>query len=111
MSPPLKRIFLWLGATLLGLLVLAILLISPIAEYVIEKNSKENTGRVIYMDDLSINLLTGSVSISGLHILEQDDKSDFISCELFQTSIKYLPVFKGEYVLPGTLIQGLNINI
>jgi uncharacterized protein involved in outer membrane biogenesis len=72
---------------ILALLLLVAIFISPIAEYVIEKNSKEWIGRQITMDDLSINLFTGSLEAEALCMKEQDDKTDFVSIDTLKVAI------------------------
>ena len=44
------------AATVLGLLVLVAVFISPITKYLIEKNSKKFTGRQITIKSLGINI-------------------------------------------------------
>lgn len=72
---------------ILALLLLVAIFISPIAEYVIEKNCKEWIGRQITMDDLSINLFTGSLEAEALCMKEQDDKTDFVSIDTLKVAI------------------------
>ena len=59
---------------LVGLFLLLAAIISPVAHWYIEKHSKDLCGRVVTMDDLHINLFTGSVEIEGLVALEKNDK-------------------------------------
>jgi len=92
-------------------MILLALLISPIAEYVIEKNAKAWTGRIIRMEDLDINLFSGALSIQGLEMLEADDKTPFLTCQSFQTRVKIFPAINGNFVIPGTTIHGLNVLI
>ena len=72
---------------ILALLLLVAIFISPIAEYVIEKNSKEWTGRQIEMEDLSINLFTGSLKAEALCMKEKDDKTNFVSIDTLKVAI------------------------
>lgn len=64
---------------LFGLFLLLAIFISPIAEYIIEKHSKEICHRIVTMDDLTINLFRGSVDIEGFKALEENDKDVFIT--------------------------------
>lgn len=52
-------------STLVVLVGLAALLVSPVAKYYIEKNSKELIGRQVKMKSLHINLFTGSLEIDS----------------------------------------------
>ncbi len=74
---PLKKwvkVLIIIAAVLVGLFLLIAAIISPVAHWYIEKHSKDLCGRVVTMEDLHINLFTGSVEIEGLVALEQNDK-------------------------------------
>lgn len=68
------KVLIIIAAVLVGLFLLLAAIISPVAHWYIEKHSKDLCGRVVTMDDLHINLFTGSVEIEGLVALEQNDK-------------------------------------
>lgn len=68
------KVLIVIAAVLVGLFLLLAAIISPVAHWYIEKHSKDLCGRVVTMDDLHINLFTGSVEIEGLVALEQNDK-------------------------------------
>lgn len=68
------KVLIVIAAVLVGLFLLIAAIISPVAHWYIEKHSKDLCGRVVTMDDLHINLFTGSVEIEGLVALEQNDK-------------------------------------
>ena len=75
------KITLIIVAVLVGLFLLLAAIISPVAHWYIEKHSKELCGRVVTMDDLHINLFTGTIEIEGLTMLEQNDKDTCMSFE------------------------------
>lgn len=68
------KVLIIIAAVLVGLFLLLAAIISPVAHWYIEKHSKDLCGRVVTMDDLHINLFTGSVEIEGLVALEKNDK-------------------------------------
>ena len=68
------KVLIIIAAVLVGLFLLLSAIVSPVAHWYIEKHSKDLCGRVVTMDDLHINLFTGSVEIEGLVALEQNDK-------------------------------------
>jgi hypothetical protein len=68
------KVLIIIAGILVGLFLLLAAIISPVAHWYIEKHSKDLCGRVVTMDDLHINLFTGSVEIEGLVALEQNDK-------------------------------------
>ena len=80
-----------------GLFLLIWLLLSPIAEWVIEKNSVKWTGRKIEMKSLWINPLTASVSVNGLKIYEADQKEIFISVGKIYANITLYKAIAGNY--------------
>ena len=68
------KVLIIIAAVLVGLFLLLAAIVSPVAHWYIEKHSKDLCGRVVTMDDLHINLFTGSVEIEGLVALEHNDK-------------------------------------
>ena len=68
------KVLIVIAAVLVGLFLLLAAIVSPVAHWYIEKHSKDLCGRVVTMDDLHINLFTGSVEIEGLVALEKNDK-------------------------------------
>lgn len=68
------KVLIIIAGILVGLFLLLAAIISPVAHWYIEKHSKDLCNRVVTMDDLHINLFTGSVEIEGLVALEQNDK-------------------------------------
>ncbi len=92
---PVKIVCVVLGIFVALFLIVAAL-ISPVAKYVIEKNSKEWVGRQIVMDDLSVNLFTGSVETEGFHFKEKDDVTDFVSLDTFRVAINPFKLLVGE---------------
>lgn len=86
--------------------------ISPIARYVIEKNSEKWTGRKITMNHLFINLWKWDVTVNDLKVYEYKSNKVFFSAGKIYTDISLLPVLKGEYRInairifsPGVVIE------
>jgi len=86
-----KKILLIVFVAVIALVILVFAFISPIAKYLIEKNSVEWTGRKIEIGSLFINILSGSVSAGGLKVYEADQKNQFFYCKKLQTGIS-LPI-------------------
>lgn len=76
LTKPLK-IVLFIVGIIVSLFLLISVLISPIAHWYIEKNSKQICNRVVTMDKLRINLFNGSVDIKGFKALEENDNDVF----------------------------------
>ena len=95
MNKALKIVLIILG-TFVGIFMLLAAIVSPIAKIVIEKNSKTWTSRQIVMDDLSVNLYTGSVCAEGIVMKEDDDTTDFVRFDTLSVSINYLKLIGKE---------------
>lgn len=106
-----KRIIIFSGIAILILIALACIFISPVAEYLIEKNSVEYTGRKIEMGNLRINLLNGGLSISKLTLFESDQETVFLSAESISTRIKIIKAISGKYDIPYLKLNNLYANI
>src|ERR1700733_7429145 len=92
-----KRTFLTIGGILIGIFILVILFISPIAKYVIEKYSVKWTGRQIKMDWAYVNPFTGYAHLSNLKIYEANSDSIFISSEGFSIGMNLRKLLSKEY--------------
>ncbi len=78
-----KRFFKILRYFILSLIVifgLIYIFISPIAKYIIQKNSMKWLGRQITIDALKVNAFNGSVYIKNVHISEADTTKVFFEC-------------------------------
>lgn len=71
--------------------------ISPVAKYIIEKNSVEWTGRKITMNRLFINLWKCTITVKDLKVYEANSNTVFFSAGKIFTDISVLPMIKGEY--------------
>jgi hypothetical protein len=91
--------------------LVVILLLSPIAEYIIEKNSREWTGRTITMEDLRISLLTGQVEAKGLVVYEPDDKAPFITCGNLLVNVTVYRMLTGFYHISEVNITNPTIQV
>jgi hypothetical protein len=87
------------------LLIAAFFAISPVAKYIIEKNSEEWTGRKITMNHLYINLWKWNVTVRDLKVYENKSDSVFFSAEKIFTDINVLPVLRGEYIINTIRIE------
>jgi len=73
----LKRIFIVAVALLIAAFVAVLLLISPIAKYLVEKYSEKYLGRQVKMSRMYVNPFTGYIHISNLKIFESKKPSAF----------------------------------
>ena len=60
------KIVLWVIGILLGVIILATILVSPIAKSYINSHGKELVGREVHVDGVTVNVYTGHVAVTGL---------------------------------------------
>jgi len=80
-------------SSIIVIIVVAIVFISPIAKYLIEKNDVKYTGRQIKMDWVYVNPFTGYVHFSNLKIYEFKSDSVFISVKGLSGNISLFKLF------------------
>ena len=85
--------------------------ISPMAKYIIEKNSVEWTGRKITMHRLFINLWKCNVTVKDLKVYEAKSNTVFFSAGKIFTDISVLPMLKGEFKINTIQIITPNVVI
>ncbi|GAP43080.1 hypothetical protein TBC1_111222 [Lentimicrobium saccharophilum] len=105
-----KLIALLLGIVA-GIVILLAVFISPVAEYLIEKNSREWTGRKIEMDRLVINLLNGKVGIKLLKVYETDDRGLFVAAGKIRINTALLSFLTGRNIVEDVLIENAIIQV
>lgn len=105
-----KLIALLLGIVT-GIVILILVFVSPVAEYLIEKNSREWTGRKIEMDRLGINLLNGKVGIKQLKVYEADDSGLFVTVGKIRINTALLSFLTGRNIVEDVLIENAIIQI
>lgn len=98
-------------ASIIALILLVAILISPIAKSYIEKNDKELLGREITIDKFKLNIFNGSLRIEKLNILEKDNKTKFISVDTFKFNMKIYPLLAQKVVVQQILLAGADVKI
>lgn len=98
-------------AVILGLVIAALLLVSPIAKSYIQKHDKELIGRDLTIEKLWINALGGSVKIKDLVLYEDDDETPFLRLDEFKTKVKLWDLLSHRVTVQRVLFEGLKINI
>lgn len=87
---------------LIGLAIVAVLLvvlalgISPFAKNYVEKNSKELIGRKVLMNDLDLNIFTGTLYLDSIRLYEKDDTTIFASIDSFYVNLELLQLLKSK---------------
>ena len=96
---------------ILVLLIGAVLFVSPIAKWYIEKHDKELIGRELTLGKLWINVVSGTVKIEDLTLYEDDATTPFVSFDHFDTRIKVKDLFDNRLWVKHALLSGLKVNI
>lgn len=110
MKKPLKITVIVLGS-LLALIFVALLLVSPIAKSYIQKHDKELIGRELTIDQLRVNLLAGKVKIKDLVLYEDDGTTPFFSMDHFETKVKLWALLSKQVNVKRILLSGMKLNI
>lgn len=82
------RILLITVLSLVALLALVLLLLSPVAKGYVNRHGRNIVGREMHVDKLKVNALTGRVVINGFTIYEEDDSTAFFSFDTLDVSVK-----------------------
>lgn len=83
--------------TALSLGVLSYLVLPAVAEWYIESNSEELTGRIIRMEDIDFNLLNGGVTVEKLEIHEKNGPALFIHVNEIYVNLELWSILFGNY--------------
>src|SRR6202034_3216453 len=96
---------------LVGIIVILLLIVSPIAKYEINKNCVQWTGRHISVGRVSLNPLTGSVFIKDLKIYEADSTTVFFDCHDIYVKLNLKKLFASNYDVEEIRIDKPEISI
>lgn len=105
------KIVLWVIGILLGVIILATILISPIAKSYINSHGKELVGREVHVDGVTVNVYTGHVAVTGLTLYEDNGKDIFASFDTLDTKISLFKLLGHTVELKHITLAGLNVNI
>ncbi|MEI6865123.1 DUF748 domain-containing protein [Flavicella sp.] len=86
-------------------------LLPIVAENLIEKNSKEWFGRKINIEDIDINLFTGTVKIFDFSLYELDDTTSFVSFDTLILNTRPCHYLVSKITLQQLYIKNLSTNI
>ncbi len=105
------KILLLCAGILIMLVLLAAVLISPLAKRYIERNGKELVGRTVRMDKLRFNLFTGNLRIEGFRMLEADDSTVFIAFDRLETGVKLRALPARRIIVRRFALHGPDITL
>ncbi|MHB1277717.1 MAG: DUF748 domain-containing protein [Bacteroidia bacterium] len=93
----LKKVLVRVSIVLAATFVLLLLLISPIAKYLIQKYDTRFTGREITLDWAYVNPFTGYVYLHGLEIMEHNGDTIFLKADGLMANMAMLKLFNQTY--------------
>ena len=105
------KILLWVLGVLLGLIVLATLLVSPIAKSYVNSHGEELLGRKLHVDELKVNVYTGHLAIRRLNLYEDNGEDVFVSFDTLDVKARLLPLLGHTVYLKHIILSGLNVNV
>ena len=94
----LKKTLIIVISAIIVTVTVVILLISPIAKYLLEKYDEKYTGRQIKMGWAYVNPFTGYIHFSNLKIYELKSDSVFFSANGVSANIALLKLFSKTYM-------------
>jgi hypothetical protein len=97
--------------SIIGLLLVMLLLLSPIAKSYIEKHDQELIGRELSIGKLQVNPFTGVLKINDLTLYEEDGTTPFIHFDGFTTKIKLRELLKHRIWVKRATLSGLDVNV
>ena len=97
--------------SILVLLLIALLLVSPIVKNYIEKHDKELIGREVSIEKLRVNLLTGKVTVNDLTVYEDDGTTPFTTFDELEMKVKVFDLFRNRLWVKHGRLSGLKINV
>ncbi|MBC7391085.1 MAG: DUF748 domain-containing protein, partial [Opitutaceae bacterium] len=106
-----KKSLLIILSIIILIVVLAILFISPLTKYMIEKYDEKYTGRQITMDWAYVNPFTGSIHFSGLKLFELKSDSVFFSLDGLGVNLNVLKALNKIYEIESVTLDRPYITI
>lgn len=105
------KILLLTAGILIALVLLAAVLVSPLAKRYLERNGKELVGRTLRMDKLRFNLFTGNLLIEGFRMLEPDDSTVFVAFDRLETGVKLRALLNRRVIVRRIALAGPDVAL
>jgi hypothetical protein len=99
------KIILVTGITIVALVGIVILCVSPITKYLVEKYDEKYTGREIKMDWAYVNVFTGQIYFKNLKVFELKSDSVFFSAHGIGINISMGKLFSKTYEISDLTID------
>ena len=101
----------WIAATIVALVLVLILFISPIAKYIIEHKSEAWTGRIVRVEKLKINVFNGRVNAYDLKVFEPDKKTLFVGFRHLMVDLDEWKLLKSVYRVEHLLLEDPSVLV
>lgn len=96
---------------LVVLVLLAMMIVPPIAKNYINQHGKDLMGRQVFVDNLSVNLFSGSCSLDSLIIFEADGQQPFVQLGHLYTNVEILQLLTGVIDLKTLDFEHLYVSV
>ena len=105
------KIVLWVAGIVLGIIVLATLIVSPIAKSYINNHGEELVGRKVHVEGLKVNVYTGHVAVHGMRLYEDNGSDVFASFDTLDVKASLLKLLGKTVKLKHITLAGLKVNV
>lgn len=100
---------------LLALVVLAVAVViawlGPIAEWYVERNDVELTGRRVEMDELHVRLFKGSLDVDNLVVYEDDGTTEFVRADHLTATMALGDIFDKHVHVTGVTLRNPHVAL
>lgn len=98
-------------SVVLGVIILILWGLPVVSKILIEKNGKEWVGRKVTVEDIDINLFTGTVKAFHFNLYESDDATSFISFDTLVLNTKPYHYFTSKITLQQFYVKNLETKV
>ena len=105
-----KKLKIVLGVVVV-FITLILWLLPVVAKSLIEKNGKEWVGRKVTVEDIDVNLFTGTIKVFDFDLYESDDISSFVSFDTLVLNSRPYHYFTSKITLQQFYVKNLATNI
>ena len=106
-----RKILCLLSVLLLILIAVTIIWLGPLAEWYLESNDTDVVGRRIEMDDLSLKLFTGTMTVDNVVLYDADGTTPFARIERIDADVEMTEIFGGCIYLSQVHLTRPYLNV
>lgn len=105
------KITIIVAGSIIVLIALVAIFISPITKHYVETHDKELVGRKIRIDKLKINIFTGTLKINNLTLYEKNDKDTFVRFDTLDTQVSLHKLLGEKVDVQHIYLSGFSATI